>query len=56
MSLCLQLNVIALFPITKYFIFSVENLEERDKHFEDGKTPSVNLAPSAVQEHVAVTY
>lgn len=48
MSLFLRLNFIALFPIAKCFIFGVENLEETDKHFEDGKTPSVHLAPRAV--------
>lgn len=31
------IRFIVLFPITKYFIFSVENLEERDEHFEESK-------------------
>lgn len=48
------INFIVLLPITKYFILHVENLEDRDKHFEEGKTASIILPPMATYEHTDI--
>lgn len=48
------LNFIALFPITKYFILGIKNLEDRHKRFEECETGSIIPPPRAICEHVAI--
>lgn len=46
----------SVLPITKNFIFRVENLEARDERFEVGQTASLIPPPRATCGHDAITY